>query len=72
MLWSFAISQKVDEPILFAKPFFAYASAPRRKRSHFFIAWFPARSGKTITLIPAAARCSAVFLPCKRGSTSVV
>ena len=38
ILWSFAISQKVDEPILFAKPFFEYASAPSRNRSHFLIA----------------------------------
>jgi len=72
MLNSFASLQKIGVPILFASPFFEKASTPKRKMSHFFIACSAARSGKTITFIPASASSFAVFLPWSRGSTSVV
>ena len=72
MLWSFASLTNVDVPILFASSFFVMASAPKRKRSHFFRDCSAARSGDMITFIFAFARSVAVCLPCNSGSTSVV
>ena len=69
---SFADLQSIDVPILFATPRFEKASAPNKNRSHFIIAFSAAKSGKTITLIPAFAKSLAVCLPCNNGSTSVV
>jgi len=59
-------------PILFAITFFVMASAPKRKRSHFFRDCSAARSGAMIVLIFAFARSFAVCRPCSSGSTSVV
>ena len=72
ILWSFASFTNVDVPILFATSFFVIASAPNRKRSHFFIECSAARSGAMITLIFAFVRSVAVRRPCNNGSTSVV
>ena len=59
-LWSFANLTNVDVPILFTTSFFVMASAPNRKRSHFFRDCSAARSGDMITLIFALARSFAV------------
>jgi len=63
-MWnSFADLQSIDVPILFATPRFENASTPNRNKSHFIIAFSAARSGKTITFIPAFARSLAVVRP---------
>lgn len=72
MLCNFASLTRMDVPILFATFVFVNASAPKRNRSHFDRECSAARSGETITLILDFARSLAVFLPCKRGSTSLV
>jgi len=69
MLWSFASFTNVDVPILFATSFFVMASAPKRKRSHFFRDCSAARSGAMIVFIFAFAKSLAVRCPCSKGST---
>lgn len=68
----FASLHRVEVPILFAIPFLEYASAPNNNKSHFFNVCSAARSGETITFIFDFVRSSAVCLPWRRGSTSVV
>lgn len=70
--WSFASFVSVEVPSLFATSLDVYASAPKRKRSHFERDCSAARSGVIITLIFEAAKSFAVLWPCSRGSTSVV
>ena len=57
---------------MFATSVEVNASAPKRKRSHLERECSAARSGVMITFIPDEARSRAVFLPWRRGSTSVV
>ncbi len=59
-------------PILFATTDFVKASAPNRRRSHFFKECSAAKSGAMMTFIFDFAKSFAVCLPCNSGSTSVM